>query len=102
MAEQPTIRNVAHEQLDDNAELVDRLVETGSRFRRRCPSNCLLKVRVRIGVVQLDCLDAAEIVMVSRVLRVASGRGEGCFRDELVRLVVEGVVEVGSEEAVDE
>jgi hypothetical protein len=50
----------------------------------------------------LHGFDAAEVVVVARELRVARGRREGRFRDELVGLVVEAVMQVASEEAVDE
>jgi hypothetical protein len=42
----------------------------------------------------LHGFDAAEVVVVARELRVARGRREGRFRDELVGLVVEAVMQV--------
>jgi hypothetical protein len=100
--EHPTVGNVAHEELDDNTELVNGLVEArGNGCLRRTP-DCLLQVRVRLGVVELHGTDAAEVVVVARVLRVACGCRERRLAHELVRLVVERVLHVRTQQAVDQ
>ena len=56
----------------------------------------LLQVCVGDGVVELDGLDAAEVVVVASVLGVRGGRRECRFGDEFVGLVVEVGERVGA------
>lgn len=67
-----------------------------------CSSNGLLQVVVRLRVVELDGPDSSEVVEVSRELGVAGRLGEGRLGHELVGLVEQVVVEVVSEQEVDE
>lgn len=71
MSEEASLRDVAHEQLDDNKELVHGLEEPRGGLRGGSAANGLLKVCVGGRVVELDDLDSSEIVMVSRQLRVS-------------------------------
>ena len=57
---------------------------------------------MRRRIVELHCLDPAEEVVVTRVLRVGSGGGEIRFGDQFVGLVVQTVMEVTAEKAVDQ
>lgn len=100
--EEPAVGDVAHEQLDDDEGLVHGLEEARRGLGRGRAPDGLLQVRVRVGVVELHGLDAPEVVVVPRELRVARGRGEGGLGDELVGLVVEVVGDVAAQEAVDE
>jgi hypothetical protein len=100
--EEPAVRNVAHQQLDDNEELVYGLVESRGESRGGGAADGLLEVGVGGAVVELHDLDAAEVVVVARKLGVAGRRGEGGLRDELVGLVIEAVLEVAAEKTVDE
>ena len=55
-----------------------------------------------LGVGQLDGLDPAQVVVVSSPLAVARLLREGGLEDQLVRLVVEVVVEIVPQQTVDE
>ena len=59
-----------------------------------------MAVGLRVG--QLDGLDPAEVVVVPGPLAVARLLGEGGLKHELVRLIVEVVVEIVPQQAVDE
>ena len=76
MPEEAPLGDIAHKQLDNDGQLVYSLVKTGGGFCRRGPPDSLLQVGMRRGVIQLDCLDATEVVVVSCVLGVAGGGGE--------------------------
>ena len=100
--EEASLRNVAHEQLHNNEELVHGLEEAwGGLGRGRAP-DCLLQVRVRRGVIELHGLDATQIVMVSSKLGVPSRRREICLCNQLVRLVIKIVVQVVAKQEVNE
>jgi hypothetical protein len=88
LPEEAAVGDVAHKQLDHGAELVHSLIKAGSDLRGRRPPDRLLKVRVRIRVVQLHGADATDVVVVSGKLGVSGGRWEGRLADELVRLVI--------------
>ena len=81
---------------------MDRLVEPRRSLSWRCPTNGLLKVCVRGGVIQLDSLDPTKVIVVSCVLRVAGGGRERGLRDKLVRLVIQAIVKVTAQYTVDE
>ena len=55
-----------------------------------------------LGVGQLDGLDPAQVVVVSSPLAVARLLREGGLEDQLVRLVVEVVVEIVPQQTVDQ
>ena len=78
------------------------LVESWCEFGCWCAANRLLQVGVCRRIVELHCLDPAEEVVVTRVLRVGSGGGEIRFGDQFVGLVVQTVMEVTAEKAVDQ
>lgn len=101
MPEEAAVGNIAHEELHYHKELMHGLVEPWCEFGCWCAADRLLQVCVRRGIVELHCLDPAEEVVVTRVLRVGSGGGEIGFGDQLVGLVVEAVMEVAAEKAVD-
>lgn len=97
MPKQPTFWDIAHEQLNDQEELMHRLIEPRGQRRVRSPPNGLLKVSMRFSVVQLNSSNAAEVVKVSRELRVTGAVGELGLGDELICLLVEVVMKVVSE-----
>ena len=74
--EETALGDVAHKELDDNRELMDGLVKPRRGPGRRRPTDSLLQIGVRCGVVQLYGLDAAEVVVVPRMLWIAGGGGE--------------------------
>lgn len=102
VAEQVAFRDVAHEQFDDDGQLVHRLVEAGRRLRGWRTADRLLQVRMRVRVVELDGADAAQVVQVARKLRVCGALWERRFRDELVGLGVQVIGQVVAEQEVDE
>lgn len=102
MPEETALRNVTHEKLDNDRELVDRLVEPRRSLGWGCPTNRLLKVCVRGGIVQLDSLDTAQVIMVSCMLGVTCGGGERGLGNKFVRLVIQTVVKVAAQNAIDE
>lgn len=101
MPEQTPLGDLAHEKVHDNRQLVHGLVETRGSLRRRSPTNGLLQVCVRRRVVELNCLDTAEVVVVPRELRVTRGGRESGFGDELVGLVIQTVLDVAPQKTVD-
>lgn len=94
MSESASLRNVTHQHLHDYEQFVGSLPESWSGLGWRGTSDSLLEICVCGGVVELNSLDTAEIVVVAGVLGIGSRRREGGFRDQLVCLVVEGVVKV--------
>ena len=54
------------------------------------------------GVIQLEGLDPSQVVVVPRPLVVAGLLGEGGLEDQLVSLVVQVVVQVVPQQAVDQ
>jgi hypothetical protein len=102
MPEESPIRNVSHQKFHHDRELVDCLVEAGCSRRWRSTTNGLLQVRVCCGIVELYSSDAAEEIMVAGMLRVTGRCREGGLENELVGLVVKVVVEVVTEQTVDE
>ena len=101
MPEEAAVGDVAHEEFHHHKELVHGLVKPWCEFGCWCAANRLLQVSVRRGIVELHGLDPTEKVVVTRVLRVGSGGGEIRFGDQLVGLVVQAVMEVAAEKAVD-
>ena len=57
---------------------------------------------MRGTVIQLDSLDPAKVVVVTRVLCVRSGDWEGGLRNKLVGLVVEVIMTVVAEKTGDQ
>ena len=100
--EETALWDIAHKELDDNRELMNRLVEPRRSLGWGCPTNRLLKVCVRGGIVQLDSLDTAQVVMVSCMLRITGGGRKCGLGNKLVRLVIQAVVKVAPQDAVDE
>ena len=62
----------------------------------------LQKVLVSLSVIQLEGLDPSQVVVVPRPLVVAGLLGEGGLEDQLVSLVVQVVVKVVPQQAVDQ
>mmetsp|Transcript_10817 Transcript_10817/g.40568 ORF Transcript_10817/g.40568 Transcript_10817/m.40568 type:complete len:272 (+) Transcript_10817:229-1044(+) len=80
------LRDVSHEQLHENLQLLRLQLEAtrcgGGRLAQR-----LLQSQVRVAVVQLDRLHAAEIVQIPTQLVVADGLREVALVHQLVRVV---------------
>jgi len=57
---------------------------------------------MRSGIIQLNGLDTTEVIMVPRILWVCCRCGKVRLGNKLVRLVVEVVVQVAAQKAVDE
>ena len=55
-----------------------------------------------LRISQLNGLDPSQVVVVPRPLAVAGLLGEGGLQDQLVRLVVQVVVEVVPQQTVDQ
>lgn len=102
MPEQTSLGDLAHQEVHDYRELVHGLVETGGSLRGRGPTDSLLQVCMRRRVVELDCLYTAQVIMVPRKLWAACGGRECGFCNKLVCLVVQTVLDVASQKAVDE
>ena len=102
MPEQAAVWNVPHKEFNHNRELVDRLIKTRGDLRGGCTPNGLPQVRVGVGVVELDCLDTPEVIMITSKLRVACRSWECSLRHKFVGLVVQAVVEVVAKQAVNE
>ena len=102
-AEYAALRQVAHQQLNDDQQLVRRLVETSCHRLGRCitlhhqsvlgrTANGLLQVRMRIRIVELDSADTANIVVVARHLRIGGlGTRKRRACDEFGGLVIQVV-----------
>mmetsp|Transcript_38726 Transcript_38726/g.83905 ORF Transcript_38726/g.83905 Transcript_38726/m.83905 type:complete len:268 (+) Transcript_38726:494-1297(+) len=96
------VRNFAHEQLDDAVELVHRDAET-PRGCGRSLADGMRETTEGVGVVELDGLDPSRVVQVTCVLVVRrSLLGEGCLANERISLLEKVVLEVISEEEVDQ
>lgn len=88
LPEQRTLRDITHQQLDNDKILVHRLVEPWCHMRSGRSSDGVEEAFVRRRVVQLNGSDAAEVEEVSCALWVSSALGPCNFTDELVGLVV--------------
>lgn len=78
------------------------LVETRSDLGRRCASDRLLQICVRNTVIQLHRLYPTKEVVVASELRISGRQRESGFRDKLVGLVVEAVVQITTQKTVYE
>ena len=78
------------------------LVESGGCFGLWCAADGLLQVRVGVGVVKLDGLNPAKIVVVSSILRVGSRPGEGGLGDKLVRWVIQAIQDIAPKQTINE
>ena len=113
-----SLRDVAQQELHGDAQLGHVLLEARSRVLRSLAAG-LQEVTVSLGVGQLDSLDAAQVVVVpsshtggqiwSNIrsllpgpLAVAGLLGEGGLQDQLVRLVVQVVVQIVPQQTVDQ
>ncbi len=63
--EQPSFRYLAHQQVDNDRQLVHSLEEAWCSFRGWSTAYRLLQISVGGRVIQLDCLDAAKVVMIA-------------------------------------
>jgi hypothetical protein len=79
VSEQAAFGDVTHEKFYYHEQLVYDLVESRCKFGCWSTADCLLQVSVRSGVVELHCLDSAQIVVIASVLRIWSRGGEVCF-----------------------
>ena len=112
------LRDVAQEELHGYAELGHVLLEAGRRILRSLPAR-LQQMTVGLGVGQLDGLDTTQVVVVPSSrgrsdqvrgqahllpgpLAVARLLGEGGLQDQLVRLVVQVVVQIVPQQTVDQ
>mmetsp|Transcript_3856 Transcript_3856/g.11156 ORF Transcript_3856/g.11156 Transcript_3856/m.11156 type:complete len:256 (-) Transcript_3856:600-1367(-) len=84
--EHGALRNVTHEQLHEDLELLRLQLEAGRGGRGRLAQR-LLQLEVGVAVVQLGRLDAAHVVEVAAELVVAHALREGALVHELVGLV---------------
>lgn len=76
-AESGSVGEIAHEQLHDQSQLVDCLEESGSRRILGSLADCLEDVLMGGGVIQLQRVDAPQVVHVADKLVVAHGFREG-------------------------
>ena len=79
MSEQAAVRDITHQKFDHGKELVNRLIEPRGSFCRRSTPNGLPQVCMGFGVVELNSLDASEVIVVTSKLRVARGGWERSF-----------------------
>ena len=111
LEEDLSLRDVAQQELHGDAELGHVLLEARRRVLGSLPPR-LQEVTVGLGVCQLDSLYTAQVVVVPSIEGGGSGRvkyqgrhlpgplavagllREGGLQDQLVRLVVEVVVEI--------
>lgn len=81
---------------------MDSLVEARGGLWGWCSSDCLLQIDMCLAIIQLDSLYPPEEVVIAGMLGVSSRYREGGFGDEFVGLIVQAVVEVTSEESVNQ
>jgi len=96
------LRNITHQQFDDHKVFVHRLYKSRGERLRRCSPDGMLQMRMRLGVVQLDRSNPAQVKQVSSQLRVTRRFGESGFAEQFVGLVIKSRVEVVSEQKVEE
>ena len=65
MPEQAAVGDIAHQEFNYRRELVNCLIEPRGSLCRRSASDGLPQVRVGLGVVELNGLDASEVIMVT-------------------------------------
>ena len=87
--------------LHETCHLGDMLFEPCSRVLRSLPCR-LQKVLVSLCVVQLEGLDPPQVVIVPCPLVVACLLREGGLEHQLVRLVVQVVVQIVPQQTVDQ
>ena len=118
LEEDLSLRDVAQQELHGDAQLGHVLLKAWSRVLGSLPPG-LQEMTVSLGVGQLDGLDTTQVVVVPGSdgrsdlvkyeahlllpgpLAVARLLGEGGLQDQLVRLVVQVVVEIVPQQAVD-
>lgn len=101
--ERLALRDLAHQQLNQHAQLRRRLQEPRCDLGLGRAPDGLLEVAVGLGVVELDGPDPADVVAPPGELPVAGGRlGEPGPGDEPVRLVVQAVGDVVAEQEREE
>jgi len=99
LAEDLTIGDLTHEQLYNDEELLSVDAEADSS-NLGCFSEGLDQGGLGLRVLQLDCLDATLVVQVPRILIVRDGLGEACLHDEVASLLVQVLLQVGSNDDV--
>lgn len=72
MTEGSSVRDIAHEQFNHDEELVYSLIKSRSSLRWWSASNGLLEVGMSSRIIQLYCLDTAQVIVVASKLGVAS------------------------------
>merc|ERR1719234_1238976 len=93
--------DVSKQQIHSDRQLGDMLFEARGRILGSLPCR-LEKVLVSLSVIQLEGLDPSKVVVVPCPLIVAGLLREGRLENQLVRLVVQVVVEVVPQKTVDE
>lgn len=102
MPKDAPLGDISHQQLDDYGELMDSLVKSRCELGWRCPSDSLLQICMCSTVVELHRAYTAQEVVVPGELGISSGRREGGFGHKFVSLVIEVVMEVVAENAIDQ
>ena len=92
-----TIRDITHQQFNNDIQLVNRLEEARCRCRRRCSSDSQLEVSMGIRVVELNSFDSSKVVVITSKLVVGCRSGERGLGYEFIGLVVKGVRDIRTE-----
>jgi len=99
LVEQGSSRNFSHQQIHNNKQLLD-LNSEADGANLGTLSKGLDQASLSLGVLELDCLNAANVVQVARVLVVGAALGEGGLRDEVTGLLVQVLREVAPDNNV--
>ena len=92
-------RNLAHQESHDNQQLLDLDPEPKGPHFWPFPLT-LYQARLSLRVLKLDCLDAAHVVQIARVLVVGDTLRENCLDDEVASLLVQVLLEVAPDDDV--
>lgn len=88
MPKETAFWDIAHQQLNDDKQLVNGLVESRCRFCGGSTTNGLLEVSMGVTVVELYGLDTTQVVVITSKLGVPCREWERSFRYKLVGLII--------------
>lgn len=94
LSEKRSLGNVTHQELDDNKELVNRLLKAGGDAVLGCFSDGLCEKSVSGCIVQLKCLDPSKVISITCRLVITRLFGERALGKKLVGLIIEVVIKV--------
>jgi hypothetical protein len=102
LTKDPAFRDLTHQKLENNRNLVDCLLKSSSGTGRQGLEKGVRKMRVRSRIVQLNHLDSTATVQVSRPLITPRTSRERSLVDQLFSKLILVCINQGSQKSVEE